>query len=111
MFSVKSKTDKGYPDLKRNEAPVAMLPKPEHFTVRPTKRGMVSLNVRPVPGALAYRFEYKPVGEMQWTTEVHTETNVLITDLQRGSDYLFRVAGIGATQERVYSNVLWCHIR
>jgi len=112
MFSVKSKADwEAYPDWKQNEAPVATLPKPEHFTARPTKRGMVSLNVRPVPGALAYRFEYRPAGETQWTAEVHTQTNVLITGLQRGNDYQFRVAGMGAARKRVYSNIQCCAIR
>ena len=96
--------------LSKHPEPVGILPKPEHFSVRPTERGMISLNLRAIPGAESYQFEYRLAEDSQWTIEVHTASNILITGLESGKEYMFRVAAIGAASERVYSDELSSYI-
>ena len=96
--------------LSKDHTPVGILPKPENFSARPTEKGMITLNLKPIAGADSYQYEYRLVEAMQWTIEVHTKSNILLTGLESGKEYLFRVAGVGAAPERVYSDILSSYI-
>ncbi len=92
--------------LSRTPASIGILEKPRNFTVKPDNVGMVKLSLKAIYGAKSYQYEYRKTNEEQWTVLVQTRSNTLITGLQSGQQYQFRVAGIGTAPERVYSDVL-----
>jgi len=96
--------------LSKSRTPIGMLPKPENFSARPTEKGMITLKLNPIAGADSYQYEYRLAEDTQWTISVHTKSNILLTGLQSGKEYLFRVAGVGAAPERVYSDVLQSYV-
>ena len=95
----------GY-SLKKEPEPIGILPKPQNFSVSATEAGMVTLHLKAIHGADSYQYEYRVIGDPQWIVRVDTKSSLLITGLQNGAAYEFRVAGIGAAHERVYSDVL-----
>jgi len=92
--------------LKKEREPVGILPKPESFSVHATEKGMIQLNVNTIKGSEGYLFEYRLLGAPNWTVAVSTKSELLLTGLESGKQYDFRVAGIGTNPERVYSDVL-----
>jgi len=95
----------GY-SLKKESEPIGILPKPQNFSVSATEAGMVTLHLKSIHGADSYQYEYRVIGDLQWIVQVDTKSSLLLTGLQSGGAYEFRVAGIGAAPERVYSDVL-----
>ena len=96
--------------ISKHHEPVGILPKPQNFSARPTQKSMISLKLQHIPGAGSYQFEYRQTGVTEWTIEVHTKSNMLLTGLESGKEYEFRVTGIGAAPERVYSDVLRSYV-
>ena len=92
--------------LKKDREPVGMLPKPTGFSVHATEQGMVQLDLNAIKGADSYRFEYRLPEDPNWTVRISTKSDLLLTGLESGKQYEFRVAGIGSNPERVYSDVL-----
>lgn len=89
--------------LAKAQAPVGLLPRPENFSAKPTEKGMVQLRLDAVYGADSYQFEYRPVGTEAWTIAVASKSSLLLSALNSGIEYEFRVAPVGAAAEHVYS--------
>ena len=96
--------------LKKSPTPVGILSKPENFSAHATEAGMVMLRLKAIHGADSYQYEYRIAGDPQWIIRVDSKSSLLLTGLQSGSAYEFRVAGIGTNPERVYSNVLQSYV-
>ncbi|MEE1946928.1 fibronectin type III domain-containing protein [Pedobacter sp. KR3-3] len=93
----------GY-SLVKAETPVGRLPKAENFTVKIPEKGMAQLRLDAIYGAESYQFEYRAAGTETWQVTVSSKSSLVLKDLPSGAQYEFRVAGIGAATERVYSN-------
>ena len=96
--------------LKKEREPVGILPKPTGFSVHATEKGMIQLDLNAIKGAESYLYEYRSLGEANWTVRISTKSDLLLTGLESGKQYEFRVAGIGANPERVYSDVLQSYV-
>ena len=96
--------------LSKLPQPIGVLPKPQRFTAVPLRVGIVKLNLRAIYGAKSYRFEYRKKGDTTWQVVVNTKSMLMLTELESGVQYEFRVAGIGTNVERVYSDVLNSYI-
>ena len=96
--------------LKKEREPVGILPKPAGFNAHATEKGMIRLDVHAIKGAESYLFEYRITGATNWTVRISTKSELLLTGLESGGQYEFRVAGIGANPERVYSDALQSYV-
>lgn len=92
--------------LSRPPQPIGMLDKPQNFSVSPNNPGMVKLNLKAIYGAKSYRFEYRKKTEESWEVTVSTKSGLLLTGLESGVAYEFRVAGVGTNTQRIYSDIL-----
>jgi hypothetical protein len=90
--------------LAKGYAPIGILPKPDGFTVQPKDKGSVNLKVTTMRGANSYQFEYRIMGDEAWIISVQSKSSLSLTNLQSGSQYEFRVAGIGSAKGRIYSD-------
>lgn len=72
-------------------AVVAQVPDPGLVTVTTTK---ANLTWSAVPGAIKYRFRYRPVGATPWTTKMTTTTSKLIKSLTCGTNYEWQVQAV-----------------
>ena len=96
--------------LKKEKSAIGILDKPENFSVTPgPNSGSLKLKVKAVRGAESYIFQYAltPVtAETIWITKVSGKSSIIISGLTPGKEYAFRVAGKGAADEEVYSDVI-----
>lgn len=92
--------------LAKNNMPIGILPKPENFTLEPHNKGTIDLSLDSIRGANSYQYEYKMVGAEAWTVKVGTKSKLTLKGLSSGAEYEFRVAGIGAAEDRVYSDII-----
>ena len=89
---------------------VGALPKPQNFALHVEKVGKITLSLKPVRGAKSYLYEYRKKGEEVWDIMVYTKTTLVLTDLQSGQLYEFRVAPVGSSTEKTYSDVLSSYV-
>ncbi|WDO14001.1 fibronectin type III domain-containing protein [Flavobacterium sp. WW92] len=89
---------------------VGALPKPQNFALHAENVGKIKLSLKPVRGAKSYLYEYRKKGEEVWEIMVYTKTTLVLTDLQSGQQYEFRVAPVGSSTEKTYSEVLSSYI-
>lgn len=92
--------------LSKAPQPVGILPKPQRFTVVPKTPGIVTLTLKTIYGAKTYQYEYRPKGEEKWLVQAETKPTLLLTNLESGIEYEFRVTGIGSNPQRIYSDVI-----
>lgn len=92
--------------ISKDPAPVGALPKPTDFKVMPSGKGEVKLAMHKIEGARIYQFEYKLTTATEWKINVHTKTKLLLTGLESGKEYNFRVVAVGASDVREYSDVI-----
>lgn len=92
--------------LAKNNLPIGILPKPENFTLEPHNKGTIDLSLDSIRGANSYQYEYKMVGTEIWNIKVGTKSKLTLNGLSSGAEYEFRVAGIGAAADRVYSDII-----
>ncbi|MBB2146196.1 hypothetical protein GM921_11915 [Pedobacter sp. LMG 31464] len=90
--------------LAKTVTPVGVLPKPDGFTVQPKEKGTINLKLSAIRGANSYLFEYRVLGDEAWIISVQSKSSLSLTNLQSGSQYEFRVAGIGSATTRIYSD-------
>lgn len=95
----------GY-SLSKQPEPIGILPKPQNFNVQPEAVGMIKLSLKAIKGAKSYQYEYRRRGTDGWIIKVHTKVTLLLTELESGVQYEFRVTAIGTAPQRVYSDVL-----
>ena len=94
-------------DYNKEPVPVGMLPKPSSFKVDCTMKGAIKLSIRAIKGSDMYQYEYKPtagVPEIPWTVTTSTRSRTLITELESGKEYVFRVVALGTNPMRNYSD-------
>ncbi|MGS2764632.1 hypothetical protein [Sinomicrobium sp. M5D2P9] len=89
--------------LRKTPEPIGILAKPKNFVVVPVNRGMIKASLNSIYGAKSYLFEYRRVGEEPWTVVAHTKSSLLLNSLDSGREYEFRVAGVGAAPQKIYS--------
>ncbi|RWU03946.1 fibronectin type III domain-containing protein [Pedobacter chitinilyticus] len=92
--------------LTKAPEPVGVLAKPQNFVVEPSDIGTVKLSVKTIDNARGYQFENRKKGAEKWDVVVDTKSKIIITGLESGVQYEFRVTGISAAPQRTYSNVL-----
>lgn len=92
--------------LTKDPEPVGALAKPQNFMVEPSDIGAVKLSVKTIDNARGYQFENRKKGAEKWDVVVDTKSKIIITGLESGVQYEFRVTGISAAPQRTYSNVL-----
>ncbi|RKS26581.1 hypothetical protein CLV94_1644 [Flavobacterium endophyticum] len=89
---------------------VGTLPKPQNFALHVENVGKIKLSLKPVRGAKSYLYEYRKKGEEVWDIMVYTKTTLVLTELESGQMYEFRVAPVGSSTEKTYSDVLSSYI-
>ncbi len=102
----------GY-SLTKSPQPVGVLSKPENFKVLPLYNGSAKLSLKKIDGADSYCFEYTsaPVSEeSSWASILSTKANAVVSGLNSGSRYVFRVAGVGSNPTTVYSDEVTSYI-
>ncbi len=93
--------------LVKPQTPVGMLAKPHVFSANAAEIGAVHLKLEMIHGADSYQYEYRLAnGDRVWFIETATKSNLKIKGLQSGQKYEFRVAGIGAHPDRIYSDII-----
>ncbi len=93
--------------LAKTRSTIGSLPKPHNFSVSPTTAGVVVLKLETIYGADSYQYEYRLANvESTWSIETFTKASLKLKGLQSGQKYEFRVAGIGAHPDRVYSDTI-----
>ena len=89
---------------------VGTLPKPQNFALHAENVGKIKLSLKPVRGAKSYLYEYRKKGEEVWDIMVYTKTTLVLTELESGQMYEFRVAPVGSSTEKTYSDVLSSYV-
>ena len=92
--------------LSKTPNPIGVLPKPQGFTVTAKNPGTITLKLKAVHGAKSYQYEYRKKGDSGWIIVADTKHMLTLTTLESGVGYEFRVTGIGANTQRVYSDIL-----
>jgi hypothetical protein len=94
--------------LRAKPSPVGVLPKPSMIKVVPAPaKGSVKLSINKISGAKNYLFQYKLGSNMtddRWIDIIDSQSSVVISNLQSGQEYIFRVVAIGTNPTRVYSD-------
>jgi hypothetical protein len=96
--------------LAKNTAPVGTLPKPTNFSVQSLEQTSAKIRLTSIYGAIGYQYEYKLVDAEVWNIYVGTKSSTIITDLTSGMAYNFRVAAIGTSPTRLYSDILTSYV-
>ena len=91
-------------DVSKIPSPVGPLPKPVKFVVSSPQKGWLQLSLARTYGASNYQFEYKKVGDAQWTVICSSRANITIQGLESAAQYVARVLPIGASMDRTYSD-------
>lgn len=92
--------------VNKDPQPIGILPKPTNFRIKAMHPGAIKVSLRAIYGAKMYLYEYRIKGETTWQSLSSTRVNVLVTNLTKSAEYEFRVLPMGASLERVYSDVL-----
>lgn len=102
----------GY-SLTKLPQPVGILSKPVNFKVRPAYTGAVKLSLTKIDGADSYCFEYTSAPlteESTWVSIQSSKASTIISNLNRGGQYVFRVTGIGSNPTCVYSDEITSYV-
>ena len=92
--------------LSKKPEPIGVLTKPQNFRIEPNDIGAIKLSVKTIYGANGYQYEYRKKGEVEWNFLMDTKSKVLLTGLESGVQYEFRVTGMGTVAQRVYSDIV-----
>ena len=97
-------------ELVSKPSPVGVLPKPENFSVKTGKaRGSIKVSMKAINGAKSYTYEYTaaPItSDSIWQYLTEPRASIVIDNLVSGKEYYFKAVGVGASQTRVYSDVI-----
>lgn len=92
--------------LQKLPQPVGILAKPKNFKVMNLHPGITKLSLSSIYGSRMYLYEYRALNSTTWESTTDTKTTVLLNNLTKGTEYEFRVAGMGASPDRVYSDTV-----
>lgn len=87
--------------------PIGVLAKAKNFTVKPFHAGSMKLSLDKIAGADGYCFQYAQIVAGQplaWESVQSTKTKIIVSGLLSGTQYAFRVYGIGSNPTIVYSD-------
>lgn len=90
--------------ISKSPSPIGPLPKPTGFEVKPDGKGEIKLALDKIDGAKTYQFEYKQTTASDWNIQMSTKTRLMLTGLESGKEYDFRVLPIGTSDIREYSD-------
>lgn len=97
-------------DIRQSSQPIGQLPKPDNFKAElKGNPGSMHLSCNSVKGADSYVFEYTPFPSPPnavWASKPSSKASVEVAGLNLGMQYSFRVAGIGAFDVLIYSDVI-----
>jgi hypothetical protein len=93
-------------DISKIPSPIGPLPKPAKFVVSSPQKGWLQASLEAINGAKNYQYEYKKVGDTEWTVVPSTKRRLVLQGLESAKEYLMRVLPIGASEERAYSDVI-----
>ncbi len=102
----------GFP-LAKTKQPVGVLTKANNFKATPLHNCMIKLSNKKIFGADSYCYQYAPAAskeETGWISVNSTRASTVIKDLVSGTQYAFRVAGIGANPTVIYSDVITSYV-
>ena len=102
----------GFP-LAKEKASVGTLPMPSNFTVRSTVKNKVNARCKAIHGADTYMYQYtlSPNPEVDnWVTMVETRSFTEINNLTSGTQYKFRMCGVGAKGQGEWSSAITCYV-
>jgi hypothetical protein len=89
-------------------------PKIKTITAVPwPNKGSIKITVNKIEGAKFYEFQYAPVvqnADPVWQSVQGTKKVKVITGLTSGTEYQIRVAAAGATDARVWSNIVTTYV-
>jgi hypothetical protein len=85
-------------------SPIGPLPKPTGFEVMPKGKGEILLKCNAIKGARAYQFEHTLANAIDWIITTETKSKLLLTGLNSGQEYTFRVVPVGSSDIREYSD-------
>jgi hypothetical protein len=85
-------------------SPIGPLPKPTGFEVMPKGKGEILLKCKAIKGARAYQFEHTLANAIDWIITTETKSKLLLTGLNSGQEYTFRVVPVGSSDIREYSD-------
>jgi len=88
----------------KESTPVGPLPKPTGFEVMPKGKGEILLRCKAIKGAKAYQFEHTLASATDWVISTETKSRLLLTGLNSGQEYKFRVVPVGSSNIREYSD-------
>jgi hypothetical protein len=91
-------------DVSKVPSPIGPLPKPVKFEVSSPQKGWLQLTLKRINGAGSYQFEYKKLGDTQWTITTEKRSKVVVQGLESAKEYIGRVLPIGASDEKTYSD-------
>ena len=98
----------GY-DVRRKPSPIGPLAKPV-LQIRPgVNSGTLDLTCTPLTGARSYEFRYAlmPISDdSPWNVVSSTKASLHLTGLSSGKEYAFNAAGVGSSNERVWSKMV-----
>ena len=96
--------------VKKDSTLIGTLAKPQNVRViAGPVPGSVEIRVNALHGAESYIYQYALVpanGEPVWETKFGGKSNIILKGLAPRTDYLFRVAGKGASDDEVFSDVV-----
>lgn len=95
-------------DCSKEYSLIGIAPKPNNLRVTPqiNNPGVVKFKVDVWKKATAYLFEYRKVGDVNWTQVISTKSSLLCMGLESGVRYEVRVAYLTTNPKRVYSDVI-----
>lgn len=101
----------GY-DLHKDKAPIGVLPKPENVKLK-VEIAKATFSLKKIKGANAYLYQYTPAPATDasvWINEIGTAAKMVIDGLESGTQYAFRVCGIGSDPTRIFSDEVSSYI-
>lgn len=96
--------------LSKPRQAVGILPKPQSFKVQPENPGSIKLSLKIIRGSKSYQYEYRKKGDEAWSVAVFTKSHFLLTGLESGQQYEFRVTAVGTSEQRIYSDTISSYI-
>lgn len=93
-------------DLSKIPTPKGIPPAPDKLLITATAAGEVVLTTSAYRKGKAYQFEYCLEDGTTWQTVVSMRNKVTLRGLSSRQAYKFRVAYVGSTEQRNYSNIV-----
>lgn len=97
-------------DLSKLPIPRGVPPAPDKLIVTAVAAGEMLLTTAPYAKGKGYQFEYCLEGDTIWQAIMYMRNKLTVRGLKSKETYQFRVAYVGSTTERKYSNIVTSNI-